>query len=99
MRKSRLSAFTLVEFLVAMAIIVILSSLTLVAVQQARAASRKMQCTSNLRQLGLAFANYHTDHRVYPCRDFPFKKLLPYVEAEIAPKKVLQSMCAPTMGM
>ncbi len=62
----RTRAFTLVELLVAMAIIGILLALLLPAVQRARDAAGRIQCASNLRQLGLAAQLYHQVYEAFP---------------------------------
>lgn len=59
-------AFTLIEVLIALTIIGVLAALILPAVQQARAASRRISCASNLRQLGIAIHNYHDVHQMFP---------------------------------
>lgn len=90
----RSTAFTLLELLVVVAIIGVLLSLLLPAVQKVRAASARIQCADNLRQIGIALHHYHDGHLTLPSgfsadgpqELFPrmtwLTRLLPFLEQE-----------------
>ena len=66
MPRATKTGFSLIELLVVVTIIGLMMALLLPAVQSAREAARRIQCTSNLKQLGLALQQYETGYGVYP---------------------------------
>ncbi len=92
--RSRTAGFTLVELLVVIAIIGILVALLLPAIQAAREAARRTQCTNNLKQLGVGLHNYHDAHKVLPAAAYCtaantishchtwIESLLPFIEQQ-----------------
>jgi prepilin-type N-terminal cleavage/methylation domain-containing protein/prepilin-type processing-associated H-X9-DG protein len=77
----RRSAFTLIELLVVIAIIAVLIALLLPAVQAARAAARRIQCTNNMKQIALAAMNYESSNNALPpaaCSSLDYAKTQPY---------------------
>ena len=90
MKRRRWSGFTLVELLVVIAIIGILIALLLPAVQAAREAARRAQCTNHVKQLVLALHNYHDVNKGFPPSSVGgagtisyLCRMLPFVEQQV----------------
>lgn len=100
MRSNR-NGFTLVELLVVIAIIGVLIALLLPAVQAAREAARRAQCTNNLKQIGLGMQNYHDVNKQFP-PGFEWHTgwswgtwILPFIEQENLYKQLNPANLAP----
>jgi prepilin-type N-terminal cleavage/methylation domain-containing protein len=102
----RRGAFTLVELLVVIAIIGVLVALLLPAVQAAREAARRMQCTNHLRQLSLSLHNFHDVNSTFPKHVSPggvtgvswLCLILPYLEQKSLADQVQPTLAAYTSG-
>ncbi|MDR0336216.1 MAG: DUF1559 domain-containing protein [Planctomycetaceae bacterium] len=101
--------FTLVELLVVIAIIGVLIALLLPAVQAAREAARRMQCTNHLKQISLSVHNFHDVHQRFPAyfgdplakginRRNHFFVLLPFIEQQAMYAACIVSNISPTSG-
>ena len=97
--------FTLIELLVVIAIIAVLIALLLPAVQAAREAARRAQCVNNLKQIGLAVANYESAVGSYPPGNEPWwtewsanSMLLPYMEQQPIYNSINFASTRPTGG-
>ena len=102
----RRGGFTLVELLVVIAIIGVLVALLLPAVQAAREAARRMQCTNHVRQLSLSLHNFHDVNGTFPKHVSPggvtgvswLVSVLPFLEQKSLAEQFQPTQAAYTSG-
>src|SRR5262245_26502753 len=90
MQRARGQRITLVELMTMLGVLAVLAALLFPAIQQARASARRLECTENLRSIGLALHNYHTANGCLPMSQTVgdghgnghsvFTAILPYME-------------------
>jgi|GEM_PF-6931945 len=80
--EGRRRGFTVLEVLVCIAVIGVLLSLVVPAVQNVRESARSADCKNRLRQIGLASHNFHDTHREFPKKHWYYDSLMPYLDLQ-----------------
>ena len=96
LRSRRNRGITLLEVIVVLAVIGLLASLLLPAVQQARQSARGIECRNHLRQIGIAAQNHVDQHGRFPANAFPLQ-LLPFLEQHALADRVEKEVTSLTM--